>query len=247
MRLAVIGAIKTAAVIRNCDLTAGIRFSCPDENVKRAGIGISAMFDSVFHNGLQRQRRDAEPGMRCVVFNEQAVLVLSLLYGKVSAYMLKLGREGNGIRACNCGEILSQIGGKIHDNLTGLLRVLPAEAINARHGVIDKVRPHLENHNAGPLIGKLLLLPGDFPLAVQILIDLIGKDETVHGQGGEDDADIDQRIDFDEHLQCPGDRYRQHGGEKAEKCLAGKLIPAFYHSCEIQQYGCDHRQQQKRV
>ena len=66
-RLAVIGGVKTAAVVRNDDLTAGIRFSRTDGNVKRAGIRISAVLDGVLHDGLQGQRRHAEPCMRRVV------------------------------------------------------------------------------------------------------------------------------------------------------------------------------------
>lgn len=37
-----------------------------------------------------------------------------------------------------------------------------------------------------------------FLLALAILLDLIGQYEAVHGQGGENVADIDQRKDIDE-------------------------------------------------
>ena len=96
MGFAVINGVKTAAVIRNCDLTAVIRLSCPDQDVKRAGVRIPPMLDGIFYDGLQGQRRYTEEDMWCIVIDNQAVPILGLFYGKVSPGMLQLRRKGIG-------------------------------------------------------------------------------------------------------------------------------------------------------
>ena len=76
------------------------------------------------------------------------------------------------------------------------------------------MRPHLQYHDVGALVGNLLLLPDDLALAAQIPLDLIGQGAAVHRQDGKNDADIDKRIDFDEHLQEKRARCRQCGNKQ---------------------------------
>ena len=66
------------------------------------------------------------------------------------------------------------------------------------------MRTHLQHHDAGALIGDFPLMPGDFPLVPgdfpllrEVLLNLVGQDEAVHGQRGEDNADIKQCVDID--------------------------------------------------
>ena len=247
MRLAVIGVGKTAAVIRSDDLAAGICFSCPYGNVKRTGIGISAVLDGVLHYRLQGQRRYAEPGMRRIEIDDQAVLVLSLLYSEIGPYMLEFIGEWDGLRACNSGEIFAQIRSEIQHDLPGFLRILFGEAIDARHGVEDEMWTHLQDHDAGPLISDFTLLPGNFPLAAEILLDLVRQYECVHGQGGKGDADIDERVNFKKHLCDKRGCNRQHGDNETEKGFMRKKIPAFYRSRKIEKHDYCHRQQHKRI
>jgi len=79
MRAAVIGKVKTAAVIRDSDLTSGVRLPRTDENMQYTGIRISAVLYGILHNRLQRQRRHTEMGMGRVVIDRQTFLVLGLL------------------------------------------------------------------------------------------------------------------------------------------------------------------------
>ena len=94
--------------------------------MKRPRVGVPTVLDGVFHDGLQRQRRHAEHGMRRVVLDEKAVLILGLFHRKVGAHVLELGGEGDGLGACDGGEVLAQVGGEVQHDLPGLQRVLVA-------------------------------------------------------------------------------------------------------------------------
>ncbi len=181
--------------------------------MQRCGIWVHAILDGVFHNGLQGQRRHAKPGVRRIVVNEKAILKLNLLHGKVCAGVLQFVGKGNGIPAGDGSEVPAEVGGKIHRDTLGFLGVLIAEIVDARHGVVDEVRPHLQHHDAGALMG-------DLPLLVHVLFHLIGQDEAVHGQGGEDRADVDQRVDVDENMYEHRDRHGQLGDEQAQPGFA---------------------------
>ena len=109
------------------------------------------------------------------------------------------------------------------------------------------MRTHLQHHDAGALIGDFPLMPGDFPLLAKILLNLVGQDEAVHGQGGEDNADIEQRVDIDKGVYEQRNGHRQQCRKKTLVGFAGKMFPAADRACEIQQHGQSHRQQQKRV
>ena len=110
MRLAVIGGDIAAAVVRYGDLASGGRYPGPYGNVQRACAGVSAVLDGVFHNGLQGQRRQAEEGVRRVVFDKEAFAVLRLLHGEIGAGVFQLRGKGNRFCACNGGEVFAQIG-----------------------------------------------------------------------------------------------------------------------------------------
>ena len=126
--------------------------------------------------------------------------------------MLQFRRKGNECGAGNGGEIFAQVGGEIHDDLPGQLRILIAEAIDTCHGIVDEVRTHLQHRDAGALIC-------DFPLMLQILLDLIRQDEAVHGQCREDVTDIEEQEGFNEHQHDQSGCHRQYGGKEAAKCF----------------------------
>ena len=186
-----------------------------------------------FHDGLQRQRRYPKPGMRHIIMDKYTVLIQSLLYSEVGAGVFQLRREGDRLCACDGGEVFAKIGSEIHDDLPGLYGILTAKTVDARHGVVDKVRSHLQHHDAGALIGDLHLLPGDFPLAAQVLIDLIVQYESVHGQGGEGVADIEDKGGFSEKLYDHSGCHRYQCDEKTQKGFATKLLSASDRPCEI--------------
>ena len=117
-----------------------------------------------------------------------------LLYGQVGAGVLQLRGKGNGIVVCDGVEIPPQD----WPSRSGTF-LWPIRAI------IKEIRSHLEHHDIGALISDFPLLQGDFSLlfsnfpflqddfllAALILLDLIGQDEAVHGQSGENSADVD--------------------------------------------------------
>ena len=164
--LTVICGIIAAAVVGDRDLAAVVGFPGLYGNVQRTGIGIPAVLDGILHDGLKSQRRHTEEGVRRVIVNDEAFGVLSLLHIEIGACVLQLRGKGDRLGACHSGEIFAQVGGEIHDHLLGLFRVLAAKTIDARHGVVDEMRPHLQHHDAGALLG-------DLPLLSEILLDLI--------------------------------------------------------------------------
>ena len=221
MGLALVRGIKAGAVVFHDDRCAGICFSRPDGYGQRARIGISAVLNGVFNDRLQGKRRHAEEGMRRIVFDDEAFCILGLFHGEVCAGVIQLRGKRNGGIAGHGGEVLAQVGGEIHDDLLGLLRVLTAEAIDARHGVVDEVRAHLQHHDAGALVGDFLLLGGDFSLVAQIPLSLIGQNETVHGQGKDHNAGVDQRKNFHEELYMHCECYRKQSNEKVQVDFPG--------------------------
>ena len=208
--------------------------------MKHAGVWVSAVLDGVLHDGLQRQRRHPEPDMRRVIFHRKAVIILGLFHGEIGAHMFKLGREGNGIGACNGSKILAQIGCEIQNDLPGPFRILIAETVNAGHGVVDKVRPHLQDHDAGALIRNLLLMP-------QVLFDLVGQDDAVHGESGKDDADVNQRVDICKQMHGQRSGHGQLSDEKAQPGFPGKASSAHDRTGQIAQHEQGQGQYQKRI
>ena len=116
------------------------------------------MLDGVFHNGLDRECRDAEKGIRRVKLHEELPLVPCLFYREISPRVLQLLREGDRPLLGDGCEVALQIAGKIFDHALRLLGVLGAEIIDAHQCVVDEMRPHLQNGNARPLPRGLILL-----------------------------------------------------------------------------------------
>ena len=75
------------------------------------------MFDSIFHDGLEGQRRHEELLVRRIVVHQKAVFKLYLLHGKIGAGVLQFFGKGNSVLTCNSGEVLAKIGGEIQCNL----------------------------------------------------------------------------------------------------------------------------------
>ena len=102
------------------------------------------------------------------------------------------------------------------------------------------MRPHLQHHDTGALIG-------DFQLVAPVLFDLLGQGKAVHGQGGKDIGNVDEREDIDKQQRRHGGRDRHNSNKKTEKCSAGNLLPALNRSCKIEQQDRDQRQQDQRI
>lgn len=185
------------------------------------------MLYRIFHDGLQGQRRQAEADKGRIVRHDKHIVVLGLFYGQVRAGVLQLRGEGDGAVTGDGVEVPAQIIGKIDYDLPGLLRIQPAEAVDGHKGIVDKVGAHLQHHNAGALMGNFLLLEGnfpllerdflvlegDFPLMAAVLFNLVGQDEAVHGQGGEDIADVDEGEKVEEQLRD----HSRHDGQYRDK------------------------------
>ena len=135
------------------------------------------MLHGVLHQGLQGQRRQAEICNRRIVLHEQHVLKLRLLHRKVGAGMLQFSGKRNRTVTGHGVEIPAKVVGEIHRDLTGFLRILVTETVDAHQGIIDEVRPHLQYHDTGSLIG-------DFQLVAPVLFDLLGQGKAIHGQSG---------------------------------------------------------------
>ena len=97
MRLTVISRIVAAAVVGNSDFAAVGGFPRSYGNMQRTGIGISAMFDGILHEGLESKRRHTEEGVRCVVVNDEAFGVLCLFHGEIGTRVLKLQYAERGL------------------------------------------------------------------------------------------------------------------------------------------------------
>ena len=60
--------------------------------MKRSEIGVHTVFDSVFHNRLQGERWQSKIHKRCVIINNQQIVILCLFYGEISAGVLQFRR-----------------------------------------------------------------------------------------------------------------------------------------------------------
>ena len=250
MRLDFYGGIEPGSAVLHDDCGAGTRMPRPDTDMQRPGIGIHPMLYGVLHDGLQCQGRQAELGIRDIVFDSEHIVVLRLFHAQVGPGVLQFRRKGNGAVACDGVKIPAQIVGKIHRDLPGLCGICPAKAVNAHQGIVDEMRPHPQYHDFGALVGYLPLLSGDFlllygnfPLETQVLLDLIRQDNTVHGQSGDDVADADKGENLDKQLHDHRGRYRQDGDEESQKGFAGKQFPSPDCYRKIEKQDNDGRQQ----
>ena len=112
-------------------------------------------------------------GIRRIVIHSKHIVMLRLFYGQIGAGVLQLYGEGNGAVAGDGVEIPAQIVGEIQRNLLGLPGVETAKAMDTHQGIINKMRPHLKHHDAGTLMGDLLLLTDNFLPLAAVLFDLI--------------------------------------------------------------------------
>ena len=193
-------------------------------------------------------------GKRRIVIYNKHLVKLRLFYGKIGAGMLQFCGKRYGVATGNSVEILTKIVGEIHRDLPGFFWVEPAKTVDAHQCIVDEMRPHLQHHDAGALVGDFPLLPGNFlllfdnfQLVEAVLFDLIGQYEAVHGQCGAYVADIDEWEDVDEQMHDQRNHNRQYGDEKGEKHLAGKPFPALYRSRQIEKPDHDQRQQKEWV
>jgi hypothetical protein len=168
--------------------------------------------------------------------------------------VFKLRGKGNVFVAGDSAEISAKIVGEIQRDLLGLPGIQPAETVNADESIVDEVRPHLQHHDAGTLLrdflllpGDFLLLPDDFLLAAAVLLYLIGQNEAVYSQCGEDMTEPKERQEIDEQQHSYRDRDREYGDEESEKDFPGKPLPALYYPSEREKLDRDQLQQNELV
>ena len=123
MRRTFIGGIKADAVVFHDDPGAIIRVPRLNEDMQWPGIGIHTVLDGVFHDGLQSQWRQTKTGEGRIVFYDEHIVILCLLYGQVGTGMLQLRGKRYDAVAGNGVEIPAQVVSEIHCDLPGLLRI----------------------------------------------------------------------------------------------------------------------------
>ena len=168
-----------------------------------------------------------------IVFHNKHITKLRLFHGKVGAGVLQFRGKRNGAVTGDGVEILTQVVGEIHRDLPGFLRIEHTKAVDAHQGIINKMRPHLQNHDAGALIGDFPLLLSDFPLLLgeflllaAILFNLVGQDESVHSKCREGIADVKERCGIDKQHHDQRGYHRQLGDNEADRGFMGHLRPA---------------------
>ena len=240
VRPVIILGVIAGAVVLHKKLAPGIRLPGLNADVQRRAVRIPAVLDAVFHDGLQGQRRNTKRKMRRVVFHRDALLKLRLLDREIGAGMLQLLRKRDRRFTCNGCEVFAQVGGEIHRDLPGFLRVLITEVIDAGHGVVDEVRPHLQHHDAGTLMGNL-------PLLAQVLLDLALQDNDVHRNCRNTDADVYEQIDRDKQMDEQGGRKRNQRGEQRIIDFFWHPVPSADYAFQIQKHDHNQGHNQQRV
>ena len=120
--------------------------------------------------------------MRRIKADKKTVLKLRLLNREIGAGVFQLIAERDSVLARDRGKILTQIGGEIQRDLLCLFGVLITQVVDAHHRVIDEVRPHLQHHDAGALIGDLTLL-------THKMFYIVREDNAEHRQRADDDPE----------------------------------------------------------
>ena len=219
---------------------AGIRFPGTDTNTQRSRIRVHTVLDGIFHYRLQGQRRHAKPGMRRIVFNEKAVFKLYLLNGQVGAGVLQFIRKGDGILTGNRRKVLTQVRREIQGDLLGLFGILCAKVIDAHHGIEYKVRPHLQHHDAGALMGN-------FPLLSHILFNLVAQDNTKHRKHGETQAEDNEQGNIDNRMDKRSNRHRQQVNQERDIVFIRQSIPPADHACQVEKHNCSKGSHKQRM
>ena len=88
------------------------------------------MLDGILNDGLQCQRRQTELCKGCIVFHKKHLFIPYLFYSQICAGVFQLRGKGNEVSAGDSIEVLLQVGGEIQGDLSGLLWVLIAQAID---------------------------------------------------------------------------------------------------------------------
>ena len=223
MRTGILIRREAGTVVLDSNHASGAGMPCADQDVQRAGIRVYAMLDGILHDGLKGQRRQTELHKLRVVFHEKHFIILCLLYGQICAGVFQLCGKGNEVPAGNSVEVLLQVAGEIHGDLPGLPRVLIAQAVNAHQGVVDEMRPHLQNHDVGTLTGDFLLLP-------HIFLDLIRQDDDIHREDADGDSQIKEREGGDEKMEEHGSCHRDQTDEEGAVVFSGQPLPPHDHA-----------------
>ena len=182
--------------------------------MQRHGLGGHAVLHGVLHEWLERQRRHAEPGVRSVEIDDELARELGLFHGEVRAGVLEFLFEGDGPFLGNGGEILAQVRVEVHRDLLGEFGVLVAEVVDARHGVVDEVGPHLQRRYAGALPRGLLL-------QAFVLLEMLQRHDGEHGGRRDGHAQGDEREGRGGHLHERGCRERSDERDECAEELPG--------------------------
>ena len=178
--------------------------------------------------------------MRRIIVDEKAAVELGLFHGEVGPGMLELLREGNEPVAGDGGEVFAQVGGEIQGDPLGQIGVLPAEVVDAHHGIIDEVRPHLQDRDAGALIG-------DLPFLAQNLCPLIIQDDQKHREGADGDGDgkeVECRVD---KMDQQGQGDREKADKKGSNVPSGQSEAPADHTGQIQKHDGSRRKKQQGI
>ena len=156
---------EARAVVLHRDIGIGAFRPAGDNDMHRSESFAQAVFDGVFNQRLQRERRQAERGMPNVVIHGQLFTVTVGLHGYIGFGVPELIREGDQFRCRQGGKVGLQVFGEILHNQGGSLRIIPAEDIYGGQRVVDEMRPDLVHHGPDLCIPKLFLLLSQKPFA----------------------------------------------------------------------------------
>ena len=125
------GRVKAGAVVNDHRLVKYRRFPCDDAHGARViGLGAHAVADGVFHQRLQAERRQLEPGGTKVVFHLQLVAKAQLLQRQIVSGVVQLSGKRDGLFLCQRVHVAPQIFRKFVHGVFRCRRVDAAEGLN---------------------------------------------------------------------------------------------------------------------
>ena len=128
---AVLGGVKTAAIVFHDDLSAGIRVPRFYGDVKRSGIGVHTVLDCIFYNWLQCQRWQTKIDEGRIPIYDKHIVILRLFHGQLGAGVIQFREKGDGAVTGYGIEIPAKVIGKILSDLLGFSGIEPAKTVYA--------------------------------------------------------------------------------------------------------------------
>ena len=116
-----------------------------------------AVLDAVFHNGLQRQRRQTKLRKVRPVFHAQLVQIQRGLHGEIGFRVLQLLVKGHRLLRRDGGKIGVEIVVEVLDELHGKLRIGATEDMDRRQRIVNEMRLDLIHQGLQLRIPQILL------------------------------------------------------------------------------------------